>query len=187
MIPLILHLLFSFNGAWTAYPYLPSGIVLISGKEQGLVIVRVTNFPTSSPSMSSQPTNAPTTGAPTAAPMTEAPQSSQPTNAPTTDVPTAAPMTEAPQPCGKAKVTDPCGSPSDCCSDLCSGGKKSTRECLPNGGPTQPPAPTTPNPTPSPNTCGGNKAPCTSSADCCSSNCKGTQCKGGRLLRGVEN
>ena len=164
MLPLILHLLFSFNGAWTAYPYLPSGIVLISGKEQGLVIVRVTDLPTSSPSISSQPTNAPTTG-----------------------VPTAAPMTEAPQLCGLAKVTDPCGSPSDCCSDLCSGGKKSTRECLPNGGPTQPPAPTTPNPTPSPNTCGGNKAPCTSSADCCSSNCKGTQCKGGRLLRGVEN
>ena len=35
----------SFNGAWLNYPFFKSGIVLISGIEQGLFIVRPTNIP----------------------------------------------------------------------------------------------------------------------------------------------
>jgi len=50
-----------FNGAWSNYPYLPSGVVLLSDIEQGLFIVR--------PDL----TAAPLTDAPTMAPTQEIP------------------------------------------------------------------------------------------------------------------
>jgi hypothetical protein len=107
----------NFNGAWTAYPYLPSGTVIISGKEQGILMVRVNGLGTStsspttspvtpSPTMSSQPSETPTTEAPTEAPP--------PTSSPVTSAPQATPS------CGVNK--DRCDSPTDCCSNNCSRG-----------------------------------------------------------------
>jgi len=43
-----------FNGAWSNYPFFESGIVIVSGIEQGLFVVRV-NFPTLAPSSSQIP------------------------------------------------------------------------------------------------------------------------------------
>ena len=60
----------NFNGAWSTYPYFDSGVVIVSGIEQGLFILRpnlggVT--PTPTPGPTSTPTNTPTPG-PTATP-----------------------------------------------------------------------------------------------------------------------
>ena len=49
----------SFNGAWSVYPYFPSGTVVISGIEQGCFVTRV-NIGTSSPTISPKPTKSPT-------------------------------------------------------------------------------------------------------------------------------
>ena len=47
----------SFNGAWSVYPFFPSGTVVISGIEQGLFVTRV--------DLSPQPSRSPITSAPT--------------------------------------------------------------------------------------------------------------------------
>lgn len=39
----------SFNGAWSTYPYFASGVVIISGIEQGLFIVQPTSLPDPNP------------------------------------------------------------------------------------------------------------------------------------------
>jgi len=50
----------SFNGAWSTYPYYPSGSIVVSGIEQGLFVVKFTEGippePTASPAPSSAPT-----------------------------------------------------------------------------------------------------------------------------------
>lgn len=90
-----------FFGAWSSYPYFPSGNVVVSSIERGLFVVRPTNLqrpPTSAPTTS--PTIAPTTvptgsptGSPTSVPTTS--PTSAPTSAPTTSVPTTSAPTAA--------------------------------------------------------------------------------------------
>ncbi|MCB9134117.1 MAG: choice-of-anchor B family protein [Anaerolineales bacterium] len=51
----------SFNGAWSTYPYFPSGVVIISGIEQGLFVVQpnLAGNPTPTPGPSPTPTATP--------------------------------------------------------------------------------------------------------------------------------
>eukprot|EP00588_Corethron_pennatum_P033983 CAMPEP_0194345500 /NCGR_PEP_ID=MMETSP0171-20130528/104885_1 /TAXON_ID=218684 /ORGANISM="Corethron pennatum, Strain L29A3" /LENGTH=678 /DNA_ID=CAMNT_0039112487 /DNA_START=467 /DNA_END=2501 /DNA_ORIENTATION=- len=49
----------NFNGAWSNYPFFPSGVVIISGMEQGLFMLEVgdiTSPPTASPTRTKTPT-----------------------------------------------------------------------------------------------------------------------------------
>jgi hypothetical protein len=51
----------TFNGAWGVYPFLPSGNILISDIQRGLIIVREqSGAPTPTPVASNTPTNTPT-------------------------------------------------------------------------------------------------------------------------------
>jgi hypothetical protein len=52
-----------FNGAWSTYPYLPSGNILVSGIEQGLFVLRWNRN-----GVSTQPTTACQSDAPVVAP-----------------------------------------------------------------------------------------------------------------------
>eukprot|EP00547_Thalassionema_nitzschioides_P016527 CAMPEP_0194241758 /NCGR_PEP_ID=MMETSP0158-20130606/7511_1 /TAXON_ID=33649 /ORGANISM="Thalassionema nitzschioides, Strain L26-B" /LENGTH=628 /DNA_ID=CAMNT_0038976709 /DNA_START=108 /DNA_END=1991 /DNA_ORIENTATION=+ len=53
----------NFNGAWSNYPYFPSGVVVVSGIEQGLFVLKYDpNSPTPAPQ---PPTTAPPTPSPT--------------------------------------------------------------------------------------------------------------------------
>lgn len=49
----------SFNGAWSTYPYFDSGVVIISGIEQGLFIVQPTSLPNPNPVPCETPANIP--------------------------------------------------------------------------------------------------------------------------------
>ena len=58
----------NYNGAWSVYPFFDSGVVIVSGMEQGLFVLRPnlseTSEPTPPPSESivtSKPTSSPTT------------------------------------------------------------------------------------------------------------------------------
>ena len=69
----------TFNGAWGVYPYLPSGNILISDIQRGLIVVREQNAAptptptiTNTPTITSTPSNTPTktpTNTPTFTPM----------------------------------------------------------------------------------------------------------------------
>jgi len=51
----------TFNGAWGVYPYLPSGNILISDIQRGLIVVREQSAaPTPTPTITNTPTNTPT-------------------------------------------------------------------------------------------------------------------------------
>lgn len=51
----------TFNGAWGVYPFLPSGNILISDIQRGLIVVREQSaVPTPTPTNTSPPTNTPT-------------------------------------------------------------------------------------------------------------------------------
>eukprot|EP00588_Corethron_pennatum_P032424 CAMPEP_0194349758 /NCGR_PEP_ID=MMETSP0171-20130528/107267_1 /TAXON_ID=218684 /ORGANISM="Corethron pennatum, Strain L29A3" /LENGTH=776 /DNA_ID=CAMNT_0039117249 /DNA_START=92 /DNA_END=2422 /DNA_ORIENTATION=- len=73
-----------FNGAWSVYPFFPSGVVIVSGIEQGLFMLEVgdiTSSPTASPTRTKTPTRS---AAPTTSPTTAAPtKSAAPTYSPT--------------------------------------------------------------------------------------------------------
>ena len=90
--------------------------------------------------------------------------------------------------CSLEGVGDSCETSADCCSGLCSSGKKQDRVCLVNS-PTVPPAPTTNNPTraPSPGACPicGNGDVCCAPLTCASSGKPSSRaCLGsGRRLR----
>jgi len=74
----------TFNGAWGIYPFLPSGNILISDIQRGLIVVREQSTgPTPTPTPTSTPTDTPTpTNTPTNTPT--------PSNTPTpTNTPTA--------------------------------------------------------------------------------------------------
>jgi choice-of-anchor B domain-containing protein len=147
----------NFNGAWSVYPFFASGTVVVSGIEQGLFVLR--------PDL-------------TAAPV--------------------APVCDDNGVCNAGEDCNNC--PNDCGSQT--GGNPNKRYCcdgdvLPDcgdsqctcaGAPIDSPAPTFPTtaaPTPPPASCGGNRAACSESADCCSNNCKNGTCKGGRRLGSV--
>ena len=50
----------TFNGAWGVYPFLPSGNILISDIQRGLIVVREqSGAPTPTPAVSNTPTNTP--------------------------------------------------------------------------------------------------------------------------------
>jgi len=51
-----------FNGAWSNYPYFPSGTIIVSGIEQGLFMLEFIGF---APTVSPRPTAAPVTSSPT--------------------------------------------------------------------------------------------------------------------------
>jgi hypothetical protein len=55
-----------FNGAWSNYPFFPSGTIIMSGIEQGLFVVKFTGHDESSLSPTPNPTTA--TNAPTPSP-----------------------------------------------------------------------------------------------------------------------
>ena len=59
-----------FNGAWSVYPFFPSGTVVISGIEQGLFVTRVNGL--------EEPSRSPITSSPSLSPI-----SPKPTNLPT--------------------------------------------------------------------------------------------------------
>jgi choice-of-anchor B domain-containing protein len=51
----------TFNGAWGVYPFLPSGNILISDIQRGLIVVREQSAaPTPTPAITNTPTNTPT-------------------------------------------------------------------------------------------------------------------------------
>jgi len=56
----------NFNGAWSNYPYFPSGTIIVSGIEQGLFMLQ---FQEPSPTISPVPTTSPTTLSPTISPV----------------------------------------------------------------------------------------------------------------------
>jgi len=74
----------TFNGAWGVYPFLPSGNILISDIQRGLIVVREQSAaPTPTPTVTNTPMNTPTpTNTPSAGntgwlnPSTNAPQTS---------------------------------------------------------------------------------------------------------------
>merc|ERR1712157_672254 len=101
----------NFNGAWSNYPYFPSGTVVVSGIEQGLFILEVTfpspptpppslhpsTFPSVNPSI--VPTAAPIPPPPTTAPITTPyPTGKAPTPYPTVSPPTPHPTVIPPTP-----------------------------------------------------------------------------------------
>jgi hypothetical protein len=145
------------------------------------------NAPIGAPSQS--PSNAPTdlpTKAPTNAP-TESPSNAPtdlPTNAPTkapTDIPTAAPS-QTPS-VSTAPSDSPSTAPTEAPTDSPTPAPTNVPTKAPTDAPTDvpSPAPTLMPNTPAP-TCGGNKAPCSSDADCCSLNCRSGSCRGNRRL-----
>merc|ERR1712157_344243 len=99
----------NFNGAWSNYPYFPSGTVVVSGIEQGLFILEVTfpspptpppslhpsTFPSVNPSI--VPTAAPIPPPPTTASPITTPTAS-PITTPTTTITTPYPTEKAPTP-----------------------------------------------------------------------------------------
>jgi choice-of-anchor B domain-containing protein len=71
----------TFNGAWGVYPYLPSGNILISDIQRGLIVVREQSAaPTPTPTITDTPTNTPT---PTYTPTPTNTPTHTPTNTPT--------------------------------------------------------------------------------------------------------
>lgn len=95
-----------YNGAWSNYPYFPSGSVVVSGIEQGLYVLRSPNnfgtalvVPTTTMNPTADsltcptktPTASPSTKSPTVSPSTKSPTASQPTASPSTKSPTANP------------------------------------------------------------------------------------------------
>ncbi|HEY9528826.1 MAG TPA: choice-of-anchor B family protein, partial [Anaerolineales bacterium] len=76
----------TFNGAWGVYPFLPSGNILISDIQRGLIVVREQGGgPTPTPAVTDTPTNTPTAaGTPTQTstptPTTTATQTLTPSN-----------------------------------------------------------------------------------------------------------
>jgi len=76
-----------------------------------------------------------------------------------------------------------CDFQTNCCAGVgsCTGGKPANRVCTAVEGPPTTPAPA-PTPTGGGHACGGNKAPCLGSDDCCSGKCNGQQCQGNRRL-----
>ncbi len=108
----------AFNGAWSNYPYHASGVVTVSGIEQGLFILR-DNLSGPPTPVTSSPTKAPVpiTDSPTKAPV---PITDSPTKAPVpiTDAPTMSPVNFS---CGDnvchVDEGEGCGAcPSDCFS-----------------------------------------------------------------------
>jgi len=92
----------SFNGAWSIFPYFPSGLVAISSIEEGLFLVKpnlgIEDNVVPSRNPTASPTDVPSTRSPTASPT------ANPTASPTampTKIPTATPT--------KAPVTDVSG------------------------------------------------------------------------------
>ncbi len=78
-----------YNGSWTNYPYLASGIVLVSGMEQGLYVLQsANNFGVGSSAPSTSPTTSPTTFTPAPSSI---PTTKSPTRKPTTKSPTRKP------------------------------------------------------------------------------------------------
>merc|ERR1712014_156012 len=81
----------NFNGAWSNYPFFPSGTIAISTIESGLFMVKPdlsSVYPTSSPTGPDTPsTPSPTTKPPTPSPTTKPPTPSPTTKPPTTGKP----------------------------------------------------------------------------------------------------
>merc|ERR1712157_317226 len=97
----------NFNGAWSNYPYFPSGTVVVSGIEQGLFILEVTFPSPPTPPPSLHPSAFPSVNpsiVPTAAPITT------PTASPIITPTTTAPIT-TPYPTGKAPTPYPTTAP----------------------------------------------------------------------------
>ena len=70
----------NFNGAWHVYPYFPSGVVIVSGIEQGLFVLQ----PNLSSGPTPTPTNTPVPPTPTNTPIPPTPTwTPTPTNTPT--------------------------------------------------------------------------------------------------------
>ena len=152
----------NFNGAWSVYPYLPSGNIIVSGIEQGLFVL--------SPDLSTDsPTESPTPAQPVC--------NSDGVCDPGED------CNNCSNDCGSM----PNGNPSSryCCDgDIAPDCGNSNCVCgipTPAPVPTTTPAPvptTTPAPVPAttpapvPSSCGGNNAVCTQNSDCCSTFCK---------------
>src|SRR5215207_1041209 len=73
----------TFNGAWGVYPFLPSGNILISDIQRGLIVVREqSGGPTPTPAVSNTPTNTPTASN-TPTPSNTPTQTRTPTSTPT--------------------------------------------------------------------------------------------------------
>jgi choice-of-anchor B domain-containing protein len=73
----------TFNGAWGVYPFLPSGNILISDIQRGLIVVREQSAaPTLTPAVSNTPTNTPTASN-TPTPSNTPTQTRTPTSTPT--------------------------------------------------------------------------------------------------------
>ena len=71
----------TFNGAWGVYPYLPSGNILISDIQRGLIVVREQNAaPTPTPTITNTPT---ITSTPSNTPTSTNTPTKTPTNTPT--------------------------------------------------------------------------------------------------------
>ena len=76
----------SFNGAWGVYPFLPSGNILISDIQRGLIVVREqSGIPTPTPTTTNTPT---ITNTPT---VTSTPTATQPPTSTNTPTPTRTP------------------------------------------------------------------------------------------------
>jgi len=107
----------NFNGAWSNYPYFPSGTVVVSGIEQGLFILEVTFPSPPTPPPSLHPSTFPSVNpsiVPTAAPIPPPPTTASPITTPTASpiiTPTTTAPITTPYPTGKAPTPYPTVSP----------------------------------------------------------------------------
>ena len=95
----------TFAGAWGVYPYLPSGNILISDIQRGLIVVREQSAaPTPTPTITNTPTNTPTPS------NTPTPTNTlTPTNTPTsTNTPSTAWQHQLAEPEHKCRVDQQC-------------------------------------------------------------------------------